>query len=214
MFARLAFVFALALSALAHAATPDQIAKARAEADALIKATDATDLFENVTTSDLPAVRHLASGMVCTFAPGAAFNEVYVFPDKPRGEHVSCKTTIDGFDLGFFANHYPNEVMTAEHELRTAVAARLVRQPPITKWQGSEPFAAVEREGLPKHVTARVATEQDGQKSYYRMSIAIVGSWSLFQLAIGPADKALAGDQLAETRMVDTLSTIVHPTKP
>jgi hypothetical protein len=78
----LAFMIGLAAALIASAAlpqapaqrpppSPQAIAKARAQADALIASAKAGDLFENLTDAAVPVVRHRGSGLKCGFGPGA-----------------------------------------------------------------------------------------------------------------------------------------------
>ncbi len=51
--------------------TPEQIAAARAEADALIAATGAPELFVNTSHGFAPSVRHVPSNLTCVFGGGS-----------------------------------------------------------------------------------------------------------------------------------------------
>jgi hypothetical protein len=75
--------------------TPEAIAAAKAEGDALLKAAQAEALFDNETGRDghqAIILRHKASGFRCVLNPGKAVNKVEVFKSLRRGDDVGCTT--------------------------------------------------------------------------------------------------------------------------
>ncbi len=82
-------------SNVAAKATPEQIAAARKEGDALIFTANAQDVFDNETGRNGSAtilLRHRASGFLCQFEPGQLANSVTVYPNANRGNDVGCNT--------------------------------------------------------------------------------------------------------------------------
>ena len=79
MIVRLAALAAM-LSQLSAAASPPadpaQVARSRAEGDAVIAKAGVADLFENVTAGAPIRLRHKPSGYVCGFDPGKPGKEI------------------------------------------------------------------------------------------------------------------------------------------
>lgn len=72
---------------------------ARASGEDILSAGQAGDVFRNVTDDGVIRLKHPASGLVCLFDPGAARNNVRVYPVRPgveaRGDDIGCGTTED-----------------------------------------------------------------------------------------------------------------------
>lgn len=98
--AAFATAFALATSAAGAepAASPDELAKARALADRVVADAHAADVFENATQGKVVEVRHRASGLVCSFDPddGGASVHIYESAGLPRGDDISCSHHVVG----------------------------------------------------------------------------------------------------------------------
>ncbi len=216
-----AFVAALVLAGSVQAQpapakpqpTAEQIAAARAEADAIIRKANAADLFDNITDSNIPTLRHKASGLVCGFEPGAKVNHVTVYEGTsdalPRGDDVSCETRMADFDQSIYVTRW-RERYNTDQALQIAVSAIHQRWPAAQSYSGQSATMSTKADPAP-HKTARFIVEVDGRKLYTRASTATVGDWSILERTTGPADNALAGDLLGETTLMNLLDKLVQP---
>jgi hypothetical protein len=171
--------------------TPEMVAKATAEANALLKQAGAEDLFENITEGIDPRVRHLRSGLVCSFTPGAELNKVTVFDnDEPsRGDDVGCNTTLGDIVTTYYATRY------AEHyspEFLAEDAGRAIKQrwPDAVSYDG--PVATVKEEGNPPTSAAMFYIGTGENRRYTHAYTARVGDWSYKQRLTAPAESAMA----------------------
>jgi hypothetical protein len=121
----LAFIVLLAAApAIAHAQNA-----ARDEGDRLIAAAGAGGVFVNETEpGDDVAIRlrHLPSGLSCTFNPGKPVNALQLFPTAPRGDDVGC-TSQTITDLR--TQYITRSDATNAQELKAAVDALRARHP-------------------------------------------------------------------------------------
>lgn len=186
-----------------EAATPEAIAAAAAEADAIARAGEAQDLFENVTDSAVPALRHRASGVVCHFEPGAAGNEVHVYPPAglklPRGDDVSCQTTSLEFVYTLYMTRYPPEV-TVDIVLAGSDRAIHQRFPDARPLRGTAISLGL-KGGPAPWKTLRYQAKQNGKPIYTRASAMKTGGWTIAHRLTGPLKEMMAGDLLAELNL-------------
>ena len=206
MTARLAIAaaaFAAFLPAVGAKATP---VAARVEADAIIRAAGAGDLFENVTTGTSPEVRHRASGLVCEFEPGALDNRITIDATRWRSEDVACETRVLGalqtqsivrkpaaFSLDDMFDYFLSDIARAHPDARPAKGGFAV-----AKSQGGP--------ALPERRTRRLTYAADGQESFARLSVAQVGDWIVEQRVTAQAKDAFAADLAAEIALASNLS--------
>lgn len=170
------------------AATPEQVAAARAEADRLIAAAQAGDVFENITVDRIPAVRHRQSGMRCLFEPGEAQNGLHVLESgMPRGEDAVCNGRTGGIQVTIYATRYP-ERYSAEAIRDDAARAILDRFPGARPFTGE--YVEVSSEGLPRQHVAAFEATVGGQPSLTVVHVAHHGDWSYKLRATGALDRA------------------------
>lgn len=162
-------------------ATPEEIAAARSHADELIRAGDATGVFENITDDAAPTVLHRASGLTCAFS-GDRREYVHVFAGAPgalpRGEDVGCGVRLMGVEHTLYATRYPDR-HSAEQDLMAASAALTQRLPNARPHTGE--IALVTREGGPQVQVAAYDIEVDGQPMLTMILVAKAGEWNFKQ---------------------------------
>lgn len=203
-------VLAQSTSASEPKPTPQQIAAARAEADAIIKTADAADVFENITDSNLPTVRHRLSGAVCGFEPGKSLNQIHIFSGPPRGDDVSCETQMMDIEQSLIITRWKQRFNT-DQALGIAVMAIKKRWPEAQPWVGQVVTMKSDDASLPEYKTARFSIQLDGRPTFTRATVSTVGEWSVLQRTTAPASAAMASDLVAETSMTTTLDKMVHP---
>ena len=175
-----------------QAASPREIASARAQADRLIQDAGAQAWFENVTDSGLPAVRHRPSGMRCLFA-GNASDRIVVFPTGhggiPQGDDIGCVVRDEGLatDLTLYATRYrplPSEAQV----LQDAVSAIRQRVPDARPYRGDVASASTGDGDPPLQAAFEIMTPQGPM-----LTIALVqhvGEWGYKARITGPQGDA------------------------
>ena len=166
----------------AHAQSRDVNAAA---ARALIDRAQAADLFE-VVEGDSVATRHLASGMVCHFYPGATRVELLIFSNLPRGEDVGCVQDRADQATTLYATRYAPP-MSARDALADAEAAIRQRFPNA---QPSPPSIVMSSEGLPATLVANYLITVRGERWLTSAIVARVGDWIIKLRYSGPARDA------------------------
>lgn len=176
--------------------------EARAAADAELAKAEAADLFDNITEDDHPAVRHKASGMVCTAADDRVM-PIQVYAGSPRGDDVSCGSRTEDITTTTYATRYADG-LTAQDALDGSIAA--IRQifQDVTPYSGDA--VSTTRAGLPVPLTARFVARFKGQPVFTRTSTVAVGDWIIAQRVTAPIDKAMLADLVAELGLVSTLT--------
>lgn len=173
---------------------PEDIAAAKAEGDALLKAAKAEDLFDNETGRDggrAIVLRHTASGYRCVFNPGKAVNKVEVFKSLRRGDDVGCtsQTFSDVRTLYLFKVPESTEQALLESAGREVKArypsARLYTPKPGPMVWKSPP-------GAPTPLTASYMSD-DGSD---RIVLGKIGDWAVQYLFSGGKDVADQGSTL------------------
>lgn len=180
-------------------ATAEQIAAATAEADAVIARFGVADLFENVTDSNVPKIRHRASGLRCGFDPGTEIS-VQIYDGLPRGDDISCGTTTLGITQTLYATRYPQKP-TALQIVQSSLVAMKQHFKNLKDYTGTSVSMQRDGAGLPKMITARLTGKLGGKAVFTRSSAVVVGDWVFAQRVTGPVDKALTADILAEMNM-------------
>jgi hypothetical protein len=224
MIGRLTFIVALLAAPLAMAqeATPPpppsaaQLATASAEADALIVRSGAPEFFTNVSSDGMAKVRHRASGLVCSFVPGAENNRLTVFDGGQvrRGDDVGCNADMGPVFLTYYATRYGPGYSAAD-SARDAAAAIHNRFPDARPYEGT--FARVEPpEGVGALEYAAFVIGPADAPRYSHALTAKVGDWIFKQ--------RLTGDGAGEAPMAnlimggiffnDVLRAAVAPSKP
>lgn len=217
MIVRLAFLAALLCAVPAAAqeaapgpsATPEQIATARAEADRILAAAGADDVFENISADQTPRVRHTASGMICSFFGSREIDKVLIFPDPTRGNDVGCSTAdSSGAEVTFYATRY--QPMPSEREvLRNAVDAIRNRFPSARVYEGGLSSAGVAGQ-IPPVGAAFVVSTNKGEL----FTMALVshrGEWGFKARASGPLERAAEVSLLAQAGFMTMLTLQALP---
>lgn len=176
--------------------TPEQIVSARAEADRIIADAGAGDLFTNVTSDNIPRVRHTASGLVCRFEPGDARAKITIFehPSIGRGDSVGCHGWTLHVLTTVYATKYP-QPMSAEAAMQEAVSAIRHVSPDATPWEGPvTSIASPERDKhLPPRLFAAFRIKPKGGESYTSVAVAEHNGWIFKQRLTVPVAEAGAG---------------------
>lgn len=172
----------------APAATPEQLAAARDEADRLIAAAQAGDVFENITDDRFPTVRHRQSGMRCLFEPGDPQNRLVALEGQlPRGDDAACNGRTGGIQMTLYATRYPERYSA---EAIRDDAARAI----LDRFRGARPFTGdyveVSTEGLPRQHVAAFEATVGGRPSLTVVHVAHHGDWSFKLRATGELERA------------------------
>lgn len=173
----LAFGTPAPANAAADARPAATLTSATAEANRLIAASGSPDLFENITTNGVARVRHTASGLVCSFKPGAANNTLvlYSHPGWALGDDVGCNADMGEVYLTYYATRYPPGY-SAEDSARDAAAAIRNRFPEARPHSGTA--ASVEApEGVGPIARTAFVIGGDAQPGYTHALNAKVGEW-------------------------------------
>lgn len=158
----------------AEPATPAEIAAARGEADRLIAAGNAADVFENVSEGREPRARHRQSGLVCRFQMGSEHNSITVFPSPvPRGDDVGCNVGSGDTVRSIYATRYGALNVSPQDAMDIAVYQIQQRYPRARPYE--EALATITREGAePTRIAAFTI-----DRAYTQVMIADVGDWSI-----------------------------------
>lgn len=191
------FVFAVALLAapVAWSQTPGQVAPsleairaAKAHADAVIDNGQAREVFVNVTTTDTPTVRHVASGLTCEFAAMDQRDVIRIYPQavsgSPHGDDVSCGSWIGRTYVTLFATRYPER---PSRETLFEFAVKQVQQ----NWPQARPYEGfldiLVLDGQDDPLVAAFDVELEGQPRRSLVMLQNLGEWSFKARATGPA---------------------------
>lgn len=169
-------------------ATPEQVAVARAEADRIIAAADAGDLFVNMTGNAIPTVRHKASGLICHFRGAPDVDRILIFPDSPRGDDVGC-TTRDAsvwVETTYYATRY-NPMPTEDAVLDSAMAAIRNRFPSARAFDGEVSSASTD---TVTPVSDALVVESNMGTLFTMATVEHLDGWSFKARATGPLEKA------------------------
>lgn len=199
---------AAAQPAAEAAATPEQIAVARAEADRLIAAAGGADLFENITGDARPTVLHRASGLICRFEPGDPENGIAIFPSPlPRGDDVGCNVPSSGYSITHYATRY-GEPITAETAAHDAVASIRQRVGEVRAHEGRRFECSAE--GLPQTYIARMEVTLDGRDLYTHAVTAEMQGWIFKQRLTAPLEEAENAQITGAALWIGTLAFAHH----
>lgn len=169
--------------------TAEQIQVAKAHADAVIARSNAGDFFVNATTSEIPQVRHVPSGLICTFNPGDPRDSISFYPavpgGPPHGEDVSCASWWETTLVSMFATRYPQAYPA---DVLLASAAADIRR----GWQNVAPlegnFPVVTLTGQETPLVAAFTAEYQGEPRRTVVVLRNIDGWSFKARATGDAD--------------------------
>lgn len=190
-------------------ATPAQpaTAAATAEANRLIERAGAQELFEEVSEGVVPAVRHLRSGVKCTFEAGAGPNQIVVYDQgAARGDDVSCQTESMKIITTLYVTRFPPE-FTVHQQLEGAVAAIKQRLPDARPYTGQS--ADARSDGLPEILSARFEFGADEGRRLTKVQLSKVGPWTLKLRTTGPLEPPMATDLMSEINFAAVLTELV-----
>lgn len=195
---------------LALAVLAQDPSASRAAGDRMLAEQQAGDTFRNVTDRGDIRLKHSASGMVCSFDPGAVRNNVRLYPVRPgierRGDDVGCGTTPD-MAYTIYATRYRPEISqeTAMAQAIDEIEAiwsdveRLDLSPPAGA--ANSPFAAFR------------GRHPNGQMLSTVVLVQQVGQWTFKMRASGPpGDVETLADSAAE-RFTAQLPQPVPPSR-
>lgn len=197
MIGRLLFLAALLIAAPVAAqepppsppqATSEQVTAARAEADRIIAAAEAGDLFVNMTGNAFPTVRHKASGLICHFRGAPEVNRILIFPNSPRGDDVGCTTRDPSVwvETTYYATRY-SPMPTEQAILDDAMAAIRNRFPSARPFEG-ELSSATTPTVTP--ISGALVVESTIGTLFTMATVEHLDSWSFKARATGPLEKA------------------------
>lgn len=176
--------------------TPEDIAAARANADAVIAKFGVADLFDNVTVGAIPSVRHKASGLVCHVDIDSPISNIHVYEGLPRGEDVSCNSRILTVTETLYATRYPQRP-TAEMIVDASIEAIRQNFTKVKPFEGPSLSISTGETDLPTPVTVRLQARLQGKPVYTRSSAVVVGDWVFAQRVTAPLDDQMMADILA-----------------
>ncbi|MDQ0462351.1 hypothetical protein QO010_000099 [Caulobacter ginsengisoli] len=188
--------------------SPEEVAKARAIAEAVIGRLNISDLFENATDDAIPTIRHKASGMSCWVGADTNAEDVKIFDGLPRGDDVGCSDNIVEITRSLYATRYPQRP-TAEQIVASSIQAMKQNFKRMKPYEG--PGVSLMREDtgdLPKVTTARFTAVLNGQKVYTRTSAVVIGDWVFAQRVTAPEERAMAAEIMAELQLVMLLISV------
>jgi len=204
---------ALVLTPLAASAAPAkpaaasaaEIARARAEGDAIIAAAGVADLFTNVTDGAAIELRHNASGLVCGFDPGPG-NEIVVSPVGPRGDSVSCTSHPLDFEQTVFAIR---DGLNRDMHMASAVAAIQIVYADVKPYRGRGMTMSREGEAeADRPVTQAFQARDGGRDVFILASVAQRNGWVIKVHITAPLDKAFEAQLFAGLAMRAALMKI------
>lgn len=144
----------------------------------LINQAHADGVFAPVPAERIVALRHLQSGMICRFDPGVT-NRLTIFEEAPRGDDVACETGDGDETVALYATRYPAPT-TSGQQLGLAGAALVQRFPTARAIRSPARADPALVRTMPPHNTRRYAlTLPDGRAAYARVSVAVIGPWTI-----------------------------------
>lgn len=181
-------------------ATKEQIATATAEADRIIEAASAKDIFENVTGDDRPAVRHRASGMICTFFGAPDIDKILIFEDPIRGDDVGCSTShSSGSEATYYATRY-KPMPTEQAVLQSAVNAIRNRYPSAQPYESG--LSSMGTEGLAPPIGAAFVINTTKGELFTMTLVSHREEWGFKLRASGPAADADTVNLMAQAEFI------------
>jgi len=169
-------------------ATPEQVEAARAEADRIIAAAEAGDLFVNMTGNAFPTVRHKASGLICHFSGSPEIDWIQIFPNSPRGDDVGCTTRDPGVwvELTYYATRY-TPMPTEQAILDDASAAIRNRFPSARPFDGE--LSSLSTDTVAP-ISAAFVVDSTVGNLFTMATVEHLDGWSFKARATGPVEKA------------------------
>ncbi len=217
---------AACLAALLLAAGPGKLSKAeqaekaeraaavKAEADALIAASGAVDLFSNETKDGAILIRHKGSNFQCLFNPGGRNELVVTLGERPRGEDITCDGPAMLFHMSYFITRaragetldssFDDAVDTIKARWPDALAVKVKKDP------NQEVLDKIAEQAPPSKTSWYLARSNDSWV-FSRVSVSKVGDWIITMRASGPVDAQAPAESLTEMLWLTRLMVMVDP---
>jgi hypothetical protein len=210
---------ALCAAAPAHAkpATKPVVAPVneatRLEAEKLIAATAAPDLFLNETRDGAILIRHKASNFQCLFTPGEA-NSLLVTAGVPRGSEIGCDGPAMLFHTTYFISRAA-EGETLDKRFSKALSEVKARWPNAIKIKvvgdsGQDVLTKLAATAPPSRTGWYLAKNSNGS-AFTRVSVAKVGDWMVTMRAAGPLESQKSAESLTEMLWLTRLMVMTDP---
>lgn len=166
------------------AASQDEVAGARAEADWLIAQGEAGAYFDNITDGPAPTVRHRLSGLVCRFERGNGGSGIVIFPSPVTpGDDVGCNTPRGDLLITYYATRYPGG-LSLDDAIGYAAAGIQQRYPGARPYP--RPLLTMSAEGASETRIAAFVVSEPGGAFYTQALVTVVNDWVFKQRLTGP----------------------------
>lgn len=186
-----ALLFAAPAVAQSAPPTAEQIQIAKAHADAVIARSNAGEFFVNATIREIPQVRHVPSGMICTFNVGDPRDSISFYPatpgGPPHGDDASCASWWETTFVSVFATRYP-QGYSAEYLMTAAIADIRRGWQNVVPLEGSVPVTTLTGQETP--LIAAFEADYQGQRRRTMVVLRNIDGWSFKVRATGEADIA------------------------
>lgn len=195
--------------------TAAEIAAARKEADAIAAASGAAAFFDNVTTTASPALKHKASGLVCSFNSGSPINRILLFR-PPGGDSFGCNTGRGPRSFSVFLDRAPPGRPPIER-LIGPLSAAIVKRLPDAKPSGPVMIASGKDdhgEALAPHKVAQFTRPTPNGPTEERLAAGYAGDWFLQLRVTEPAADNVTADLLNEFAFLSDQRAIVAAAAP
>lgn len=185
----------------------------RLEAEKLIAATGAPDLFLNETRDGAILIRHKPSNFQCLFNPGGP-NALLVTTGVPRGDEIGCDGPTMLFQTTYFIRKV-GEGDTIEASFDEAVAEVKGRWPDamtikVTQDSDQEVLTKLAATAPPSK-TSWFLAKNGASWAFTRVSVAKVDDWMVIMRAAGPVESQDAAESLTEMLWLTRLMVMTDP---
>lgn len=160
----------------------------------LIERSQIEGAFEDASNAESAAVRHIASGLVCTLPEHGAFH-VAPFPEGAANEGAECTHASDGVAQTLMAVRFSRAV-TIERAFAEAVAMSAPLRN-LHRWRGAP--VTEDESAIPDQRLARMQGDLNGETYYLRIAMKQGrDGWLLQQTVLAPIALAQTVDSEAE----------------
>jgi len=185
---------------------------ARLEAERLIAAIGAQDLFLNETRDGAILIRHKPSNFQCLFNPGGA-NALLLTTSVPRGDEIGCDGPTTAFQTTYFITRAGPA--TLDGGFTKAVAEVKSRWPKAMTFKVAEDAEQAVLIKLaasaPPSKTSWFLARNGDSWAFTRVSVAKVGDWLVTMRASGPVESQDSAESLTEMLWLTRLMVMTDP---
>jgi hypothetical protein len=178
-------------------------------ATGMIEQADAIGVFDIVHNGQV-SVRHTASGLRCDFERQGEGGRIVIFPQLRRGDNVACDQQDGRVAVTLYATRYPQRT-TIQEQIDIADGAILSRfADAAAHTQANE---ANTQSTVPA-VHVRYIVTWNGERSFTRASVAIVGDWTIkmrYSAFAADDEAARQAEQAATLMFLQTLRDLEPP---